>query len=63
MMKLLVLVLMIVVSGCESGLRNSCDWAKPIRPKTSDVDVISDSLTRQLLEHNITGQRVCGWRR
>lgn len=63
MMKLVAFLLAISVSGCVNGyVTKSCDWAKPIRPTNKDVDVISDKLTRQVLEHNVTGSRVCGWK-
>lgn len=38
-----------------------CTTAKPIY--ISARDVISDSTARAILEHNLTGQKLCGWGR
>jgi hypothetical protein len=37
-----------------------CDWAAPIRP--SRADQLTDGTARQILTHNETGTRLCGWR-
>jgi hypothetical protein len=50
----------IFLSGCVQT--TSCDWAKPIRPTANDVAVVSDGLARDLLVHNQTGAKLCGWR-
>jgi hypothetical protein len=36
-----------------------CDWAAPIRP--SRADQLTDSTAGQILIHNETGARLCGW--
>lgn len=36
-----------------------CDWAAPIRP--SRADQLTDGTARQILTHNETGARLCGW--
>lgn len=36
-----------------------CATAKPIY--ISKTDVISDATAREILEHNLTGQKLCGW--
>lgn len=36
-----------------------CATAKPIY--ISKVDQISDATARQILEHNLTGRKLCGW--
>lgn len=41
-------------------MTDSCDWAEPIRPSVEDV--LSDETARQILTHNVTGERLCGWR-
>lgn len=38
-----------------------CLTAKPIY--ISSKDVISDSTARAILEHNLTGKKLCGWGR
>ena len=50
------------VSGCQTTGSNPAGF-KPIRPTSQDVDVISDSLARQILEHNEHGVAIGAWRR
>lgn len=38
----------------------ACDWTKPILVSKSDV--LSDETARQILEHNLAGAKVCGWK-
>ncbi|SIO36179.1 hypothetical protein SAMN05444722_1671 [Rhodovulum sp. ES.010] len=45
------------LAGCEI---RSCDWANPIRP--SSADQLTEGTRRQILTHNETGARLCGWR-
>jgi hypothetical protein len=52
-------VMLSAISGCVSP--KDCDWAEPIYLDESDVAVISDGLARDLLTHNETGSKVCGW--
>jgi hypothetical protein len=50
--------------GCAPGVETrtgSCDLFAPIRPTADDVAAISDSLVTQLVTHNETGARLCGW--
>lgn len=49
----------IFLAGCETSVR-SCDWAEPIRP--SRQDVLTLGTERQILTHNETGARLCGWK-
>jgi hypothetical protein len=50
----------IFASGCVAT--RDCDWAKPIRPTEADVALVSDGLARDLLTHNETGAKLCGWK-
>jgi len=51
----------IFLAGCGTPMINrSCDWAMPIRP--SQEDVLTDQTALELLIHNETGARLCGWR-
>lgn len=36
-----------------------CATAKPIY--ISKADTISDATARQILQHNLTGRKLCGW--
>jgi hypothetical protein len=58
MRKAMLLSVVTFLGGC---VQTSCDWAFPIRPTAGDVQVISDGLARDLLRHNETGAKVCGW--
>jgi hypothetical protein len=51
-------------AGCATEFPRAgqmvCDWAVPIRP--SRADQLTDGTARQILIHNETGARLCGWR-
>lgn len=57
------LVLALLVSGCATNgrltERSGCAWARPVL--VSHDDVLSDLTARQILVHNETGRRMCGW--
>jgi hypothetical protein len=50
---------LILIGGCATS--DPCGWAQPIRPSVADV--LTEGTARQLLNHNETGARVCGWNR
>lgn len=52
-----MLCMTLLVSGCVKA--TECDWASPIRPSQSDV--LTTATARQILAHNETGERLCGW--
>ncbi len=58
---LLTLGVALWLSGCQTV--GSSDGFRPIRPTAQDVEVISDSLARQILEHNEHGAAIGAWRR
>ena len=39
-----------------------CVAFSAIRPTDQDIDVMSDDLVNQLLTHNETGNKRCGWK-
>jgi hypothetical protein len=50
-----------LASGCASD-GPAADFCLIARPITiEDADVVTDTTARQLLEHNETGARLCGW--
>ena len=57
----LLSVTVALLAGCATdGLfQTDCDWAAPIRP--SRADQLTDDTARQILVHNETGARLCGW--
>lgn len=63
---LAVLLISCAVSGCETMMKNNpaaadfCATAKPIFVSRSDE--ISDATAREILTHNLTGQKLCGWK-
>lgn len=53
---------MSLLAGCAT----TTDWCasnRPIRPRAEDVETMSSGTARQLLEHNRTGAKICGWKR
>lgn len=55
--RLMLLSMLSLTAGCVQT--DPCGWAVPIRP--SRADVLTDGTARQILTHNETGARVCGW--
>lgn len=55
-----------VLSACASGSgvevrTGACDVFRPIRPVAGESQHLSESLVEQILTHNETGARLCGW--
>lgn len=49
-----------LLAGCATTvIDTSCDWTFYIRPQAQDVDVVSDSLARQIVTHNNRRLAVC----
>lgn len=57
------LAIPLLLSACASGgaATEFCVVGRPIL--ISRADVLTDDTARQLLSHNETGARVCGWGR
>jgi len=51
--------LAVSLAGCGIRIGAECDWAAPIRP--SQVDHLTPGTQRQILAHNETGAKICGW--
>lgn len=70
---MLLLPLVILLQGCVTTgpvtkgdaapviVDNGCAWAKPIY--VSKVDVLTDGTAEAILAHNVTGARICGWKK
>jgi len=54
-----ILMLMIVGTGCAGSVSDYCLIAKQITPTKADVEVISDELVIQILEHDETYKKLC----
>lgn len=55
-------ILLALLSGCVAsgaGTEGGCAAFRPIY--TSRADVFTDGTAEQLLAHNLTGARLCGW--
>ena len=55
-------ILLALLSGCATsgaGTEGVCTAFRPIY--TSRADVFTDGTAEQLLVHNLTGGRLCGW--
>jgi len=67
--KLLACLLVIPLSGCSGIGRETktvvidsgCYWTKPIR--ISRADILTEATAEQILAHNETGAKRCGWER
>jgi hypothetical protein len=60
-LRLSVIAVLIAGCGIDPGATDvACDWAAPIRP--SRADQLTEDTARQILIHNETGARICGWR-
>lgn len=52
--------LALIIPACApSPAPTECAWAQPIL--VSRDDVMTEETARQILTHNETGARVCGW--
>lgn len=58
----LTLSLFLALSACTSTSGDPCAGFNVMRPTINDTAVISPSLVDQILAHNETGKRLCGWR-
>lgn len=56
--KLMLLSIITFAAGCVQTA-DPCTWAAPIRPALADD--LTTGTARQILAHNETGARVCGW--
>lgn len=57
--------MLMFVASFVTGCASTADWCavnRPIRPTAADVETMSDGTARQLLEHNQTGAKLCGWK-
>ena len=55
-----ILSVMPWISGCAPvTIDTSCDWTDYILVERQDVDVVSDSLARQIVSHNEKRSVVC----
>ena len=51
--------LAVSLAGCGIKIGTECDWAAPIRPSLADQ--LTPDTQRQILAHNETGSKLCGW--
>ena len=57
--KWLLLSLTMFVSACQStAVISPCSWTKIIT--ISQADVLTDQTAREILEHNLSVERICG---
>ena len=54
-----LMLISVSIAGCATSV-GTCDWGKPIRPSRSDV--LTRQTANQILAHNETGARLCGWK-
>lgn len=57
----LLLPLILPLASCATiGHSDGCDWDRAIY--VSPKDSLTDPTAKQILEHNKTGAKVCGWK-
>lgn len=56
----LAALISLALLGCQTTSGNFCDVASPIRPSVQDG--MTDGTKRQVIAHNVYGERSCGWR-
>lgn len=61
--RLILIAALGIMAGCTSVPNGTfCDIARPQRPSAAAIDAMTDAQVRELLAHNLKGQRLCGWR-
>lgn len=58
----IAIALCALLAGCQTYSGSFCSIARPIRPEATDVALISDSLSNQILALNEKGAANCGWK-
>ncbi len=56
------LALTMFLVACTTTSGNSCAGFGLIRPTKVDIATMSDQLVGQILTHNLTGAKACGWK-
>lgn len=51
-----------LLTACQTPSGSFCQIASPIRPEATDVALISDSLSNQILALNEKGAKLCAWK-
>nr|WP_081486276.1 hypothetical protein [Bartonella doshiae] len=60
--KVMLMCVLSFLAGCATNERTSCLGWLPIYLDLKDLNVISPSLARDILKHNMQGERLCGWK-
>ncbi|MCA0000974.1 MULTISPECIES: hypothetical protein [unclassified Mesorhizobium] len=62
MVKGLTLALLIALAGCATTKGSFCALESPTRLSAAAIVALSDAEARGILAHNLTGQKLCGWK-
>lgn len=60
--KALIFAALLALSACQHGGGGFCDIARPMRPSEAALAAMTPAEVADMLGHNETGQRLCGWR-
>ncbi|RWE31534.1 hypothetical protein [Mesorhizobium sp.] len=63
MVKILALVALALLAGCNSTRGSFCAIAEPLRPSAATIASMSDAEVRTILAHNRKGAALCGWKK
>lgn len=58
----MLIVTIMLLSACApsgAGSDSFCAVAKPIY--IEDADMFTEATAREILAHNLTGEKICGW--
>lgn len=53
---------LLALVACTAPSGSFCEIAKPMRPSAAEIAAMSDARVAEVLAHNETGRRLCGWR-
>lgn len=62
MVKVLALVALAALAGCNTTVGTFCAISQPLRLSKASVAALSDAEVKDVLTHNRKGERLCGWK-
>ena len=60
--KITSLIVLIVLTACQTGGGSFCAIARPMRPSHEAIAAMSDQEVNEVLAHDRKGQKLCGWK-
>lgn len=60
--RMLLVAALALLVGCTTAKGSFCTVASPIRPSSETIAAMTDQEVRDVLAHNLKGQKLCGWK-